>query len=196
MPFWSNSHTQDPTLRDPKRKHRFTVTFNGIQSSTGGNLAWFAKTATKPGYTINSVEHKYLGHTFYYPGSVQWDEMTLTLVDPVDPDVTATFADIATQSGYTPPTDANALQTISKAKASFALGTVIITQLDADGAPVEEWTLWNAFLTSVKQDDLDYTSDELTTTTITMRFDWARVELAQSQSSATNGTRQSEYFKA
>ena len=83
----------------------------------------------------------------------------------------------------------------SKAKATGALGTVLITQLDGDGNPVESWTLWNAFMTSLKQDDLDYTSDELSTTTVELRFDWARVETLNN-SSAVNGSGGNEFFKA
>jgi len=195
MPFWSTNFGQDATLKDPKRKHRFTVEFQGINAAQGGALLWYAKTATKPGFTVNAAEHKYLGHTFYYPGNVTWDAVTVTLVDPVDPDVTATFSDIVVAGGYTPPTDANSLGTVSKAKATGALGTVLITQLDGDGNPVESWTLWNAFIMSMKQDDLDYTSDELSTTTVELRFDWARVETL-TNSSAVNGSGGNEFFKA
>jgi len=193
MPFWSTNFGQDTTLKDPKRRHRFTVEFQGVNAAQGGALLWYAKTATKPGFSINAAEHKYLGHTFYYPGIVTWDPMTVTLVDPVDPELTATISDIIVASGYAPPTDANALGTISKAKAAGALGTVIITQLDSDGNPLETWTLWNAFIMSHKQDDLDYTSDELSTTTLELRFDWARVETLNN-SSAVNGSGGNSFF--
>ena len=80
MPFWSTNFGQDTTLKDPKRKHRFTVEFQGINASQGGALLWYAKTATKPGFSVNAAEHKYLGHTFYYPGNVTWDQVTIALV--------------------------------------------------------------------------------------------------------------------
>ena len=94
MPFWSTNFGQDTTLKDPKRRHRFTVEFQGVNAAQGGALLWYAKTATKPGFSINAAEHKYLGHTFYYPGIVTWDTMTIALVDPVDPELTATVSDI------------------------------------------------------------------------------------------------------
>ena len=59
-----------------------------------------------------------------------WNEISLVVVDPVDPDVTATIMDIVTQRGYTPPADANSLGTMSKAKAAGALGTVTVTLPD------------------------------------------------------------------
>lgn len=190
MPFWSENFGQDPTLKDPKRKFRFTVEFQGINAAQGGALLWYAKTVDKPKFEISSTEHKYLNHTFYYPGSVTWQEISVAMVDPVDPDMTATFSDMVVQSGYSPPTDANALGSISKAKAAAALGTVTITQIDSDGNPLEVWTLWNAFLTKMEDDGLEYGSDELTTTTIGLKYDWARVETANNSSLVSSGGNQ------
>tara|TARA_R110000744_G_scaffold203231_2_gene322079 strand:+ start:433 stop:1020 length:588 start_codon:yes stop_codon:yes gene_type:complete len=194
MPFWSQNFAQDSTLKDPKRKFRFTIEFQGVNSPIGGATIWYAKTVTKPSFQIASSEHKFLNHTFYYPGSVTWQDVSVTLVDPVDPDATATFSDIVVQSGYSPPTDSNSLGTMSKAKAAGALGTIIITQIDADGNPLETWTLWNSFLTEVKYGDLAYGDDELVEMSLTVKYDWARVETAR-PSSATNGTQGNEFFR-
>jgi hypothetical protein len=194
MPFWSTDFGQDTTLKDPKRKFRFTVEFQGVNAAQGGALLWYAKTAAKPSFTIASSEHKYLNHTFYYPGSVTWNTISIAMVDPVDPDMTATLSDIIVQSGYSPPNDANSLGTMSKAKAAGALGRVIITQIDSDGNPLETWTLWNAFIKDVKFGDLGYGEDELTETTVELQYDWARVETAVQSSAVVGGG--NEFFNA
>ena len=175
MAFWTENFSNG-TQKDPKRNFRFTVQITGL-TDTGitSSIVWYAKTATKPGYTINSVEHKYLGHTFNYPGSVTWGDVDITVVDPTDPDVAGTFADIVTRGGYVIPSDMNVQQTISKAKAVSALKSVIITQIDSNGDPVEKWTLWNAFITDVQHGTLDYGSDELTEYTIKFKYDWAQL---------------------
>jgi hypothetical protein len=116
------------------------------------------------------------------------------MVDPVDPDMTATLSDIIVQSGYSPPNDANSLGTMSKAKAAGALGRVIITQIDSDGNPLETWTLWNAFIKDVKFGDLGYGEDELTETTVELQYDWARVETAVQSSAVAGGG--NEFFNA
>jgi|TARA_Y100000034_G_C6771985_1_gene344424 hypothetical protein len=193
MPFWSTNFGEDATLQDPKRKFRFTVEIQGIQSAQGGATLWYAKTCAKPSFQIASQEHKYLNHTFWYPGAVTWQDIAMTLVDPVDPDMTATLSDIVVQSGYSPPTDANSLSTMSKAKAAGALGSVIITQIDHDGNPLETWTLWNAFLTEVKYGDLAYGDDALVEMSLTLKYDWARVETAN-PSVAVKGTQGTEFF--
>lgn len=194
MPFWSTNFGEDTTLNDPKRKFRFTVEFQGIAAAIGGAVMWYAKTVSKPSFQIAATEHKYLNHTFYYPGSVTWQDVAVTLVDPVDPDMAATLSDIIVESGYTPPADTNALSTMSKAKAAGALGTVIITQIDSNGDPLEKWTLWNSFITEVKYGDLEYGADELTEMSITLKYDWARVETAGA-SVAVAGAGGSEFFK-
>ena len=99
MPFWSTNFGEDVTLKDPKRNFRFTVEFQGLQAEQGGALAWYAKSTNKPAFTVENVEHAYLNHKFYYPGAVTWNTVTVEMVDPVSPDVTATFSDILRLSG-------------------------------------------------------------------------------------------------
>ena len=193
MPFWSTNFGEDTTLKDPKRRFRFTVEFQGINAAQGGALLWYAKSAAKPSFTIASAEHKYLNHTFYYPGSVTWNTISIAMVDPVEPDMTATLSDIIVASGYSPPNDATKLGSMSKAKAAGALGTVIITQIDADGNPLETWTLWNAFVKDVKFGDLEYGADELQETTVELQYDWARVATVNASSRAGGGG--NEFFK-
>ena len=175
MAFWSNNFSEDTSIRDPKRKFRFIVKLNALQQD-GGQL-WYAKTANKPSFTIAAAEHKYLNHTFYYPGSVTWNDVVITLVDPVDPDATATLAGIVQQAGYKPPTTANDLTTMSKATAANALGAVTVEQIAGDGTVLETWTLWNSFITDLKFGDLEYGGDDLTELSVTLKYDWAQLEV-------------------
>ena len=101
MPFWSTNFAEDATLNDPKRKFRFMVSFENINAEIGGAQMWYASSCNKPGFAINPAEHKYLNHTFYYPGKVTWQKVTVTLVDPVTPDATGNLLTILKSSGYT-----------------------------------------------------------------------------------------------
>ena len=197
MAFWSEDFGENTNLKDPKRKFRFIVEFQGIQDPNGnGATLWYAKTCSKPSFQISSSEHKFLNHTFFYPGSVTWQDIAMTLVDPQTPDMAATLSDIIVQSGYSPPTNASneQLGSISKARAAGALGSVIITQLDAKGDPIETWTLWNSFITEVKYGDLAYGEDDLTELSLTLKYDWARVKTL-GKSAAVAGTQGDEFFK-
>jgi hypothetical protein len=80
MAFWGTN--LDAGSKDPKRKFRFKVEFETLG---GGNVLWYAKTIGKPSMTISAdTTHKFLGHTFKYPGSVTWEDIELTLVDPAE----------------------------------------------------------------------------------------------------------------
>ena len=194
MPFWSENYSDDRNKKDPKRNFRFIVEFGGINATPGGAVAWYAKTAQKPSFAIANAEHKYLNHTFYYPAGVTWNPITITMVDPVDPDMAATFSDLIVEGGYSPPTDTTSLQTMSKAKATSALGAVTVTQIDSDGNALETGTLWNPFIEDIKYgDSLDYTNAELTEISVTLRYDWARIETANESRSA-NGSNGREFF--
>ena len=196
MPFWSKNFGENENLRDPKRNFRFIVEFGGINATPGGAVAWYAKSANKPSFAIASAEHKYLNHTFYYPGSVTWNTVSITMVDPVEPDMTATFSDILVQSGYSPPTDTTSLQTISKAKAAGALGAVTVTQIDSNGTPLETWTLWNSYIEDVKfGESLAYGDDNLTEVTVVLKYDWARINVTNNGSINTLSQGKKEFFR-
>ena len=112
----------------------------------------------------------------------------MTLADAVDPDAAATMVDIIKQGGYTPATNPNDLTTMSKSKATNALGRIEIQQLDADGNAIETWVLWNAWIKDVKFGDLDYDGDDLTDVEIELRYDWAYLE-TDKDSAAGGGNR-------
>ncbi len=176
MAFWSQSFA-DNTLKDPKRKFRFIVQITGI--GTDGGTLWYAKTATKPSFQIGAAEHSYLNHKFYYPGGVTWQDVSITLVDPVDPNIGMSLASIVNFSGYNPPGNFADQATISKGKAVSSLGQVTVTQLDGEGRSIEVWTLWNAFITELKFGDLEYGSDDILELSMTLKYDWAKVDTGE-----------------
>lgn len=197
MPFWSDNFAEEGgNLKDPKRQFRFKVEFTGISAGGEGGLMWYAKSINKPSFTINSAEHKYLNHTFHYPGSVTWNTISMTLVDPRDPDMTATLSDIIVLSGYTPPSNPNSLGSMSKSRAAGALGYVYISQLDGDGNEIEKWTLWNAFISDIKYGDLAYGNDDLVELTLELKYDWARLQSIGGPSKATGGDDQDSFFQS
>ena len=180
MPFWSQAFGEDADLKDPKRNFRFTVSITGITAANGGPLLWYANSVNKPTFTLSSTEHKYLNHTFNYPALVTWNSIDIAMVDPGgDPDVSATLAGILQGGGYQIPSDAssNSLTSISKAKATGALGRVEIKQINADGKPIETWTLWNAYVEEVDfGGTLSYGDEKLTEIKLKLKYDWARIE--------------------
>ena len=152
--FWTSPN------RDPKRAYRFLVNLAAFD----GGAQWYAKSASKPKFTVSNTEHKYINHTFNYPGRVTWDPVTITIVDPVDPNAARQAAELLQASGYYIPGNENAaITTINKKDA---------TEDDV----LEKWILNNAWVESVNFSDLDYDQDELSTIELTIRYDWAELE--------------------
>jgi len=174
--FWT-----DATAQDPKRNYRFLVTIGSMEFGA----QWIAKSVSRPSFTVETTEHSFLNHTFYYPTRTKWDEITCTLVDPVTPDAALQTAQIVKASGYDPSilTSVDYGTTTTKAAAVGALNSVTIAMVegihsgDSHKPFIEKWTLHAPFLTGAKFSELAYDNDDLSTIELTIRYDWAMLEV-------------------
>jgi len=169
--FWTNP------AAEPKRSHRFLVTFD-LPSGVSSQI--FARTFTKPQYTIGVTEHQFLDKTFYYPGRVEWNEITLQVVNAADPDMDSELQAVLLASGYILPNDMSQAAsignagTVNKRAAVSALGDAVrVTEVDGVGTSLGTYTLNNPFITGVSYSTLDYSNEDLLTVDLTMRYDWA-----------------------
>lgn len=169
--FWTNPSS------DPKRAFKFKVTL-GQPGNLNSNISWMATQADKPRFTVSNTQHRYLNHTFNYPGRVEWEAVNITLVDPADPDAAEETMKILQAMGYKIPAGPNSpMGIISKAAAVNALQTVQIEQLGKDVSDViETWTLNNAWIEGATFSQLSYESEDLSTIELVVRFDWASYE--------------------
>ena len=187
MPFWSSGQIE------PKRQFRFRVTIAGMPDGA----EFYARSATKPAFTVTTSEHKFLNHTFYYPGKVEWNEVTISLVDPVSPDATANILTILKKSGYQVPANLqndSDFSTIGKGNATAALVRVTIRAIDENGDALEAWTLNNAFISGIAMNEYSYESEDLSTIDITMRYDWASYEIPEGRVPGPGGDAESRLF--
>jgi hypothetical protein len=179
--FW----TQSPA-KDPKRAFRFKIQFG--QSG----LLWYAKTAQRPTLSFSEATHSYLNHTYYWPGRAEWSEVSISFIDPVDPDLSGGLIKALSDAGYRIPggTDTSDLTSISKASATQSLGDsgdsndIQCFMIDEEGNELESWTLKHAWIKSVDFSDLDYSSDEMSEVTVNFRYDWAQYETIRNGASS------------
>lgn len=182
MTFW-----HDPAL-EPKRAYKFHLIIGGVGSglaaeSTSATILheYMIKKVSRPSFSTSESEHKYLNHTFYFPGKVTWSEVSFTVTDAISPNASLELMKMLEASGYKAPLGTtNGIdepQTVSKLKANGALGKPRIQQLDSEGNIVEEWTLFNAWIKDVKFGDLDYDSEELMNIEVTLRYDYAALDV-------------------
>ena len=192
MTFWTNSGFE------PKRDFRFKFEMAGID-------AFYVKSVTKPQFSIGQGEHKFLNRTYYFPGHVTWEPVTVTFVDDAEGTVVdaltnvmhfSNYGDIAGKgdfSGLGPTHDKfrtiqkEAITTATKdnngqapaAASNLEAGgpqEIKIYQLDSTGEiTVEQITLYNGWISSIQSSDLSYESEDLTTYTVELRYDWADI---------------------
>ena len=183
--FW-----QSPTI-EPKRAFKFVLRVAGTE--TFGIKQFLVKKVTKPSFTVSESEHKYLNHSFYFPGKIQWNEVAFTIVDTLGmADGTVAMVELFKQMGYSLPANPDAgpsaLGTISKKSATAAMGQVEIVQIDSEGNEREVWTLNNAWFKDVKFGDLDYDSEDMLNVEVSLRYDNAKLR-------STGGTNQTDSLK-
>lgn len=168
--FWSNNTSE------AKRNYRFKITMGAFAANS--QVMWWAKTATLPSFEVSEVEHNHMDNKYYFPGRVSWNNVSMTLVDPISPDATDLLNKMLVDSGYIVPANESKAankQTIAK-KSQPSPNGVKIEVLDADGQAVETWELQNAFIVGVNFGSLDYSSDDLKEIELTLRYDWAVCE--------------------
>jgi len=186
MPFWT---AVDGKAQDPKRESRFTVSIQSLNDGT--NNVWYAKSFGKPKAEITSTPHRYLNHTFNYPGSIKWSTVDLEIIDPTDPiDGAGSIAQLLEAMGYQIPNngghDPEELITISKRKGVGSLGYVFISSIDDEGNELETWTLKQAFVSKFDWGSYKYEGDALVTLKLTFTYDWAECELVRSKTDPIN----------
>ena len=72
MAFWSATQNTEP-----RRDFKFLLRVIDLP-------VWVVKTVNLPQISVGESEHKFLNHTFYFPGSVKYNEISFTVVDAID----------------------------------------------------------------------------------------------------------------
>lgn len=184
MSFWTDGKIE------PKRQNRWVIQFDGIHA---GNM-YFASKVARPTIEVSNKEHKFLNHTFNYPGRVSWKPISLTVVDTAGGGSDAgdnamdNILTILQRSGYVVPADVNDgpnLGTIAKNRAISNLATplrgnpggverngITIKMVSADGVTIEKWKLKNAFITKITPSELSYEDDGIATIDLEITYDY------------------------
>ena len=173
MAFWSDAGLE------PKRKHKFLM-------FVGDLPAILVKSTNKPNMEITVGEHKFLGNSYKFPGGVKWNDVTVTFVDTENDQIVRQIMRFMKNAGNQSPVEKGAalkgdtnssLRLIDKSGAVSSLGNkVLFQQIDEEGNTVEEWKLWNAWVSKVDMGDVSYDNDnQLSEYKLTIVYDWAEL---------------------
>lgn len=146
---------------EPKLSNRFIMEINGIES-------YIIKTASRPTFTSEVVELDHINVKRKIKGKSTWDDVTITLYDPIVPSgaqqvmewIRSSHESLTGRDGY----------------AAFYKKDITFYILGPVGDKVEQWTLKGAFINSANFGDLDWSSNDPVSIELTLSYDYAILE--------------------
>lgn len=156
--------------------HRFFLELRGI------DVAYIVD-VNRPSYTIQTQESRLLNWSFSVPTSITWDPVSFTIKEIFEgygfTTVLGYFYNKLTDLVWDPPNNINKdyIKDLGKLQLTDALGPVKIKSLNEKGEAVETWELHGAYITSVKPSQLNYDQDNLTNISVTIKYDFATLEV-------------------
>jgi hypothetical protein len=134
---------------------------NGIES-------YIIKTASRPTFTSEIVELDHINVKRKIKGKSNWDDMNITLYDPIVPSgaqqvmewIRTSHESLTGRDGY----------------AAFYKKDVTFYLLGPVGDKIEQWTIKGAFITSANFGELDWASNDPVSIELTLTFDYAVLE--------------------
>ena len=146
--FWHQRQIQ------PKRQFKFIA-----EIGDGSVLySYVVRKVTRPEFTIPDKQHKILGHEFHFPvGTQQWNTINIEFMDIAGEgddlgkeNAALYLQDVIYASGYQYPSSLpDATVGITKGKATTAMGSLEVFQLDAEGRILETFKFHNPFITKI-----------------------------------------------
>ncbi len=146
---------------EPRLKNRFILEIDGIPS-------FLIKGAARPSITIDEVELPHINITKYSMGKVSYDEISLTLYDPISPSgaqivmnwIRAHHEAETGRDGY----------------GAMYQKDVTILELGPVGDKISAWTLKKAWIKSANFGELDWGDATAQEITISLRYDYPVME--------------------
>jgi hypothetical protein len=146
---------------EPKMGNRFIMEINGIES-------YIIKTANRPTFTSEVVELDHINVKRKIKGKSTWDDVTITLYDPIVPSGAQQVMEWVRQS-HESLTGRDGYSAFYKKDVTFFL-------LGPVGDKIEQWTLKGAFILSANFGELDWASNDPLSIELTLSYDYAILE--------------------
>jgi hypothetical protein len=146
---------------EPKLGNRFIMEINGIES-------YIIKTANRPTFTSEVVELDHINVKRKIKGKSTWDDVTITLYDPIVPSGAQQVMEWI-RTSHESLTGRDGYNSFYKKDVSFYL-------LGPVGDKIEQWTLKGAFISSANFGELDWASNDPVSIELTLTYDYAILE--------------------
>ena len=145
---------------EPKVAFRYTLSIDGIPSH-------ICKSSGMPNLDNGEIVIDYINTDFKVKGKSRWQDITVTLYDPVtESGAAACHRWIKQHHNSESGVDGFAFEAGYKKD-------ITLEALSPQGLPVETWTLYGAFIGSANWGDMDWSSEEAKTIELTLKYDYA-----------------------
>jgi hypothetical protein len=146
-----------PNKFEPKRTSRWVLQIEGID-------AFLIKQTARPSMKFQTIKIPFINSKRYVSGGFEFDEMKLTLHDPIAPSgaqqvmewIRTHFESVSGRAGY----------------ADFYKRDIQLKLLDPVGTVIELWDVKGALIVTVSYGDLSYEEDnKINEITLSLRYD-------------------------
>lgn len=147
---------------EPKVAFRHKLYIDGI-------TAYTCKTAAMPSLDQGEIVIDYINVDFKVKGKSRWQDISVTLYDPVDPSAAQEVHDWI-EAHHNSKTGID----------GFAFGgykkDISIHALDPEGTPVEKWAIKGAYINTSNWGTMDWSADEAKMIELNIKYDYAYLE--------------------
>lgn len=154
-----------PANIETRRKHRWY--FQTLGDAVQPDILVVLKTATRPKFTYEEAAMHHDQEVAWFAGKQSWDPIALEWYDAEqEPDVSRAMWDWLNKV-----TNMDAI-TVETPRSYKKQASLIMTM--GSGEPSETWKLFNCWPKELDWKDLDYTSSDIATVAVSMRYDRAQ----------------------
>jgi hypothetical protein len=148
-----------------KRKFRYTFEIQGFCENEKNVVPEsFVTVAGRPNLSIEETEINHLNAKTWIPGKASWETIAVTYLDVAHSEMRTLWNWLATVYDFTDPVN------LHQGNKRNWDATGVLNMFDGCGTLLEGWEMQHMFPTSINFGDVDYSSSDIATIELTLRF--------------------------
>lgn len=148
-----------------KRNFRYTFEIFGFCNNEKNVVPeHFVNVAARPNLSIEETQIDHLNARTWIPAKAYWETITVTYLDVAHIEMRPLWNWMATLYDFTDPVN------LKQGERRDWAATGVVSMFDACGTLLETWEMRNMFPTSINFGTLDYTSPDISTIEMTLRY--------------------------
>lgn len=148
-----------------KRKFRWTFEILGFCNNQQNLVPeHFVNIASRPNLSVEETEINHLNAKVWIPGKAAWETITVTYLDVANAEMQSLWNWLATVYDFTDPINLH----MGERRDWGGIG--VLNMYDGCGVLIEQWQMQKMFPTSINFGDLDYSSSDIATIELTLRY--------------------------